>query len=58
MAHVEAYIDFSEDDNIEDGVLERTQLQAATLLEEIQVKNISITISAQKPTIICVTEPP
>jgi hypothetical protein len=39
MAHVEAYIDFAEDEMIEDGVLEASQLQAANLLKAIQVKN-------------------
>lgn len=38
MAHVEAYIDFSEDENIEDGVLEASENAAAGLLQEIQVK--------------------
>jgi tRNA U34 5-carboxymethylaminomethyl modifying GTPase MnmE/TrmE len=37
MAHVEAYIDFSEDDNIEDGVLETALANATSLLKEIQV---------------------
>ncbi|XP_059474784.1 tRNA modification GTPase GTPBP3, mitochondrial [Neocloeon triangulifer] len=36
MAHVEAFIDFSEDDNIEDGVLEAVDKQVKNLMKEIQ----------------------
>ncbi|XP_065337177.1 tRNA modification GTPase GTPBP3, mitochondrial [Cloeon dipterum] len=36
MAHVEAYIDFSEDDNIEDGVLEAVEKKLKVLAEEIK----------------------
>ncbi|XP_072038068.1 tRNA modification GTPase GTPBP3, mitochondrial-like [Amphiura filiformis] len=36
LAHVEAYIDFSEDENIEEGVLEQAQDEANVLLKEIQ----------------------
>lgn len=36
IAHVEAYIDFSEDENIEDGVLEATQKDLKVLEHEIQ----------------------
>ncbi|KAF4528366.1 hypothetical protein B566_EDAN006623 [Ephemera danica] len=36
MAHLEAYIDFSEDDNIEDGVLDKVKQQALALKTEIQ----------------------
>lgn len=37
MAHVEAYIDFSEDENIEEGVMQQAQQRAAELLEQVQV---------------------
>lgn len=36
MAFVEAFIDFSEDDNIEDGVLEKVNKQVKLLLLEIK----------------------
>lgn len=36
IAHIEAYIDFSEDENIEDGVLETMQKELVTLVHEIQ----------------------
>jgi len=36
MAYVEAFIDFSEDDNIEDGVLELVEKEIKTLLTEIK----------------------
>uniref|UniRef100_A0A8C7YBI3 5-taurinomethyluridine-[tRNA] synthase subunit GTPB3, mitochondrial n=1 Tax=Oryzias sinensis TaxID=183150 RepID=A0A8C7YBI3_9TELE len=36
LAHVEAFIDFSEDELIEDGVLERVDSSVSTLLAEIE----------------------
>ncbi|CAM9989677.1 unnamed protein product [Lampetra fluviatilis] len=35
LAHVEAYIDFSEDDNIEDGVLQRVEAEVRRLSAEV-----------------------
>lgn len=36
LAHIEAYIDFSEDENIEEGVFEQAQEEANTLFQEIK----------------------
>ncbi|XP_071492777.1 tRNA modification GTPase GTPBP3, mitochondrial-like [Diadema antillarum] len=36
VAHVEAYIDFSEDENIEEGVLEEAKQQVSELLAEVK----------------------
>lgn len=37
LAHVEAYIDFSEDDNIEEGVLSKVEDTVEVLEQELQV---------------------
>jgi len=45
LANVEAYIDFSETDNIEDFVLDNVKVNLETLAKEIEVYLIRILIN-------------